>query len=151
MSVAKWVRTIVAAAIIGFGILWSIMFPKTSDILRPDFVASVALGLGLMVTGLLIFFITKSRSLPIVLLILLLWSALFNIGLYARLRYTVQAALDLFEAQASNARYYLRILESSEEDNVERLAEVLKRDATETFCLKEVQQGTKVDVDKVHR
>ncbi len=133
MSVAKWVRTVVAVAIICLGIVWSIMFPKTKDILRPDFVASVALGFGLMVTGVLIFFMTKSRSLTIVLLILLLWSALCNIALYAHSREIAQIVPDLLGLGASDARCYLRILESGEEDRVERLAELLRRVAGEEW------------------
>jgi len=164
MSTGKWIRTVVAVAIIGFGLLWSIMFPKTKDILRPDFVFSVALGLGLIVTGLLIFLMAKSRVLPIVLLILLLWSALFNISFYAKLRDMAHLTRHLLERSKRDANCYLRILESDEEDSVERLAELLRRvagetrenqptldDVIETFRQKENQEVVNVNVANLYR
>jgi len=131
MSLAKCVGTAFAVVIIGVGVVWSIMFPKTKDILSPDFVASVALGLGLIVAGLLIFFMTKSRALSIVLSILLMWSVLCNICLCAQLRAYYQLVWGLLEAERSSARRCLRMLESGEEDRIERLAERLRRVAGE--------------------
>ena len=71
------------------GVVWSIMFPKTSDALRPDFVISVALGVGLIVTGVLFLLLKKSKMLVSALLILLLWSVLLNVCLFVTIRHTV--------------------------------------------------------------
>jgi len=89
MKASRIIRGIIASILIGCGVVWSIMFPKTSDLLRPDFVASVALGMGLIVTGALFLFLKRPTILVGVLLILLLWSALFNVCLLAQLRYVV--------------------------------------------------------------
>ena len=104
MSLAKCVRSVFAVVIIGAGIVWSIMFPKAKDILHPDFVISAALGFGLIVTGLLIFFMTKSRFVSVVLLILLLWSLLCNICLCAQLLNSYQLSLGLLGVESSSAR-----------------------------------------------
>jgi hypothetical protein len=71
------------------GIVWTILFPKTSDLLRPDFVASLAIGLGLIIPGIILFFLTRSRILPTCLLILLVWSLLLNLFLFSYTHQTV--------------------------------------------------------------
>lgn len=164
MSTGKWIRTVIVVVIIGFGLVWSIMFPKTKDILRPDFVFSAALGFGLIVTGLLIFLMARSRALSIVLLILLLWSALCNISFYAKLRDMAHLTRHFLERSKRDANCYLRILESDEEDSVERLAELLRRvagethenqptsdDVTETPPQKESKEVVNVDVANLHQ
>ena len=72
MTGSKIIRTVFGCLIIALGIIWSIMFPKTREIFRPDFVLSVALGIGLLVTGVLCFFIKRSRVVVLLLSIMLL-------------------------------------------------------------------------------
>jgi drug/metabolite transporter (DMT)-like permease len=79
-------KHIVGALPIIAGLIWSVMFPKTSDILRPDFVASVAIGIGLIVPGVLILPSRKARRLTIVLSTLLLWSFLLNLVLICQVK-----------------------------------------------------------------
>jgi len=79
MKTPSIVKVVIASILIAAGMIWSIMFPKTREILRPDFVASVAVGIGLVVPGVLILFLKRARVLPIVLSILLLWSLLMNV------------------------------------------------------------------------
>ena len=43
-------------------LVWWMPFPKTTDMLRPDFVASVAIGLGLVIAGVILF--TVNRAVP---------------------------------------------------------------------------------------
>ena len=76
MSTARVVRTVLGCLIIGSAVLWCIMFPKSADILRPDTALSVAIGVGLAVTGMLCLFITKRRAAVVTLSTLLLWSVL---------------------------------------------------------------------------
>jgi len=65
------------------GLGWSLLFPKGGYFLRPDFVASVAIGLGLIIPGIIMLFITKARALPSILAILLVWSVLLNACLFS--------------------------------------------------------------------
>jgi len=83
------ISIVVGSIFIVCGVVWSIMFPKTSDALRPDFVISVALGVGLIVTGVLFLLLKKSKMLVSALLILLLWSVLLNVCLFVTIRHTV--------------------------------------------------------------
>jgi hypothetical protein len=69
--------------IVGAGIIWSVGFPKTRDVLRPDFVASVAIGIGLIVTGVLVFRLTRSRLALTAMGTVLMWSLLVNAYLAA--------------------------------------------------------------------
>ena len=55
------IRTVVGSILIVCGVIWLIMFPKTNGVLRPDFVISAALGLGLIGTGVLFLFLKKSK------------------------------------------------------------------------------------------
>jgi len=87
---------VVGSIFIVCGVVWSIMFPKTSDVLRPDFVISVALGVGLIITGVLFLFLKKSKMLLVALFILLLWSVLLNVCLFVAIRY----ATDFIKATA---------------------------------------------------
>lgn len=68
------------------GLVWSAMFPKTKEILRPDFVASVAIGLGLIIPGVIILFFRKSKSLVLSISIMLVWSLLLNVFLFSYMR-----------------------------------------------------------------
>ncbi len=94
-SVSTFVKCAFAVVIIAAGIVWSIMFPKTRAVLRPDFITSVAIGLGLIATGILIFFINRSRLVRVVLSTLLLWSVLCNVVLCTYVLALRQLALEL--------------------------------------------------------
>lgn len=72
------IKIVLASILIGAGVFWSIMFPKTPAIFRPDFVASVAIGVGLVVSGILVFLVKRSRVLHFILSLFLLWSLLLN-------------------------------------------------------------------------
>jgi len=112
--------------IIACGVIWSIMFPKTREIIRPDFVLSAALGLGLLVTGVLCFFMKRSRVVVLLLSMLLLWSVLANVFFLAQLRSLRDVVLDMPAMEARNAQQLLSILESDRDDKYERLSSRLK-------------------------
>jgi hypothetical protein len=103
------------------------MFPKTSDMMRPDFVLSVALGVGLIVTGILCFFITKSRAVLLCLAILLLWSVLTNVVFYALLRGSLEIVRDIPAMEARMARQWLSILKSDRDDKITYLSTRLRQ------------------------
>ena len=127
MTGTKMTRTVFGCLIIACGIIWSIMFPKTREIFRPDFVLSVALGIGLLVTGVLCFFIKRSRVVVLLLSIMLLWSALANVFFLAELQSLREIVLDIPSMAARNAQYWLSILESDREDKIEYLSSRLKQ------------------------
>lgn len=81
------IKIIIGGIFIVCGVVWLMMFPKTSDVLRPDFVISAALGLGFIGTGVLFLLLKKSKMLLVTLFILLLWSVLLNVCLFAAIRY----------------------------------------------------------------
>lgn len=68
------------------GIVWSVFFPKTGDWLRPDFVASVAVGLGLIVPGIILLLGQRIRGVTTALAILLVESLLLNVFLFSLAR-----------------------------------------------------------------
>ena len=72
------VRKIIGVVCVAGGVVWSLMFPKTGDWLRPDFVASAAVGLGLMIPGAVLLWIPKIKGIVAVLAILLVESILLN-------------------------------------------------------------------------
>lgn len=74
---------IIGVVFIITGLVWSAVFPKTGYFIRPDFVASVAIGLGLIIPGIIMLFITKTRALSSILVILLVWSVLLNACLFS--------------------------------------------------------------------
>ncbi len=78
MKAQKIINIVLASILIGAGVFWSIMFPKTTAIFRPDFVGSVAIGVGLVASGVLVFSVKRSRVLHFILSLLLLWSLLLN-------------------------------------------------------------------------
>lgn len=102
------IRTVIGSILIVCGIIWLIMFPKTGEVLRPDFVISVALGLGLIGTGVLFLFLKKLKTLLLALFILLLWSVLLNVCFFAFVRYTTgvikEIAHPASEAEAESPR-----------------------------------------------
>ena len=98
MKTSSIVKVVIASILIAAGAIWSIMFPKTREVLRPDFVASVAIGIGLVIPGVLILFLKRSRVLPVVLSILLLWSLLINVFFVC----WVKQAAEVFRELAPN-------------------------------------------------
>ena len=127
MAGTRITRAVFGCLIIACGIIWSTMFPKTSEIFRPDFVLSVALGIGLLVTGVSCFFIKRSRAVVLLLSIMLLWSALANVFFLAQLQSLRDIVLDIPSMEARNAQYWLSILESDREDKIEYLSSRLKQ------------------------
>jgi hypothetical protein len=80
------IKIVLASILIGAGVFWSIMFPKTTAIFTPDFVASVAIGVGLVASGVLVFLVKRSRVLHFILSLLLLWSLLLNAVLLSTIK-----------------------------------------------------------------
>lgn len=126
MTSSSAIRAVFGCMIIACGVIWSIMFPKTREIIRPDFVLSAALGLGLLVTGVLCFFMKRSRVVVLLLSMLLLWSVLANVFFLAQLRSLRDVVLDMPAMEARNAQQLLSILESDRDDKYERLSSRLK-------------------------
>jgi predicted acyltransferase len=83
-------QSLIGCICIVSGLVWSAMFPKTHEILRPDFVASVAIGLGLIISGVIILFFRKSKSLVLSISIILVWSLLLNVFLFSYMRETIR-------------------------------------------------------------
>jgi hypothetical protein len=81
MKTRSVVRAVIGTIFVVTGVIWSIMFPKTADVFRPDFIASVAIGMGLILPGIVILFFKRLRVLPTILSILLFWSLLLNVVL----------------------------------------------------------------------
>jgi hypothetical protein len=81
MKTPSAVKAVIGTIFIVAGVIWSIMFPKTADVFRPDFVASVTIGMGLILPGIVILFFKRLRVLPTILSILLFWSLLLNVVL----------------------------------------------------------------------
>ena len=75
------IRKIVGIVCVVGGAVWSAMFPKTGDWLRPDFVASVAVGLGLIIPGVILLWIPRITGGVAVLAVLLVESILLNVSL----------------------------------------------------------------------
>jgi predicted acyltransferase len=96
--------TISPAKVIGIicilaGLTWSVFFPKSNELLRPDFVASVAVGLGLIIPGVIVLFFTRKRAAVSALAILLVWSVLLNACLFSWAR----AATDFIRKNAEQS------------------------------------------------
>jgi Ca2+/Na+ antiporter len=77
------------------GIVWSIMFPKTTYLSKPDFVASVAIGVGFILSGLVILFLKKNSIVSGVLSILLIWSVAMNLFLVYYAKYSIKTIREL--------------------------------------------------------
>ena len=95
MTKALIARGFIASIFIIAGLIWFLMFPKTSDILRPDFVASLGIGVGLIFAGLIVFFLNKHSIIPSILSILLLWSILLNLFLLSYAKSTVKVISEM--------------------------------------------------------
>jgi hypothetical protein len=74
-------RITVPATLFSFGVVWCLLFPKTSDVLRPDFVASVAIGIGAIAAGACLITLRRKPVWTSVMVIALFWSVLLNIVL----------------------------------------------------------------------
>ena len=75
------VRVVIGTIFVVAGVIWSIKFPKTADVFRPDFIASAAIGMGLILPGIVILFFKRLKVLPTILSIFLFWSLLLNVVL----------------------------------------------------------------------
>ena len=95
------IKIVLASILIGAGVFWSIMFPKTTAIFRPDFVASVAIGVGLVVSGVLVFLVKRSRVLCFILSLLLLWSLLLNAILFSTVKSAAETLKDLVQTNTN--------------------------------------------------
>ena len=95
------IKIVLASVFIGAGVFWSIMFPKTTDIFRPDFVASVAIGVGLVASGVLIFLVKRTRVLLFILSLLLLWSLLLNAALFSHVKYATEFVKDFVQTNTN--------------------------------------------------
>jgi len=95
------IKIVIASIPIGAGVFWSIMFPKTTEIFSPDFVASVAIGIGLVASGVLVFFVKRSRVLHFILSLLLVWSLLLNAVLFSIAKYASEAFQDFAQTKSS--------------------------------------------------
>ncbi|MBE0545909.1 MAG: serine/threonine protein kinase [Verrucomicrobia bacterium] len=60
--VVAGLRKAVGISFILLAMVWSILFPKTREIFRPDFVASVAIGLGLLCWGIGILILRRANA-----------------------------------------------------------------------------------------
>lgn len=90
--------------LIALGVVWSARFPKTGQLDRPDFVISVAIGLGLVGSG-AVLFARRRRTWPLTLLVLaLLWSSLANVALFASVRDANRALQHETRAAATSRR-----------------------------------------------
>jgi hypothetical protein len=77
-------RRWLGVALLILGVIWSIGFPKgTAEPLRPDFVMSIAIAVGLVGSGGLLLTLRRRTWTTIALSIALLWSCLANVTLYA--------------------------------------------------------------------
>ena len=102
MTKSKVAGVIIGSILIVAGVVWSLMFPKTKDILRPDFVASVAIGVGLIIPGFIILFLKKHRMVSSILSMFLIWSILMNLFLFSFAKYSVNVIRKMTE-DGSNA------------------------------------------------
>jgi hypothetical protein len=99
------VRRWLGVALLILGVIWSIGFPKsTTDPLRPDFVMSIAISVGLFGSaGMLLALRTRSWTV-LALSIALLWSCLANVTLYAIARDYVRQIRQTDEISAQHHR-----------------------------------------------
>jgi cell shape-determining protein MreD len=95
------VRAVIGTIFVVAGVIWSIMFPKTADVFRPDFVASVAIGMGLILPGIVILFFKRLRVLPTILSILLFWSLLLNVVLISWAKTVGKAVQEMAQENSS--------------------------------------------------
>ncbi len=99
-------RLAVAAILLTIGVAWTILFPKTWDVFRPDTFASILFGVGLIGGGLLLLWESKKASLML-LWMALLWSVSLNLVLVNHLRVTaltMRRHFSQLEAAAEQAK-----------------------------------------------
>lgn len=101
MKTSSAVKAVIGTIFVVADVIWSIMFPKTADVFRPDFVASVAIGMGLILPGIVILFFKKLRALPTVLSILLFWSLLLNVVLISWAKTAVKVVQEIAQENSS--------------------------------------------------
>ena len=78
-------------------------------------------------TGVLCFFMKRSRVAVLLLSIMLLWSALANVFFLVQFQSLRAIVVDIPSMEAKNAQHWLSILESDREDKVEYLSSRLKQ------------------------
>ena len=86
MKGPKIIKIVLASILIGAGVFLSIMLPKTTAIFSPDFISSVAIGVGLVASGVLVFLVKRTRVVHFILSLLLLWSLLLNAVLLSTIK-----------------------------------------------------------------
>jgi len=101
MKTPSAVKAVIGTIFVVAGVIWSIMFPKTAEVFRPDFVASVAIAMGLILPGIVILFFKKLRALPTVLSILLFWSLLLNVVLISWAKTAVKLVQEIAQENSS--------------------------------------------------
>lgn len=101
MKTPSAVKAVIGTIFVVAGVIWSIMFPKTADVSRPDFVASVAIGMGLILPGIVILLFKRLRALPTVLSILLFWSLLLNVVLISWAKTAVKVVQEIAQENSS--------------------------------------------------
>ena len=95
------VKAVIGTIFVVAGVIWSIMFPKTAEVFRPDFVASVAIGVGFVASGVLVFLIKRSRVLHLILSLLLLWSLLLNAVLLSETKSLMEIVKDFAQTHTN--------------------------------------------------
>jgi predicted acyltransferase len=102
MKYAKQLKLTLGAICIIAAIVWSIRFPKSADIMRPDFVISVVIGVGLFATGCVLVLSAVRQRVQWLLPTLLIWSLAANLSLGALLNHAVDVANHQHELLVSN-------------------------------------------------
>ena len=95
-------RLLIGACATLAGVVWIVMFPKTGNVVRPDFVWSLVVGVGLVGTGGIVLLRQFKSPLAITASLVLLWSLLCNVGLLAANREYARLLTSMV-AHSSNA------------------------------------------------
>jgi serine/threonine protein kinase len=105
-SLLEIVQIMLGVAILIFGVIWSVMFPKTQDVFRPDFVASVAIGLGLFCLGIGVLIVRRANAWRVVLSVALVEVVLLSVFLVSQVAqgYKVMRRLAADEAREAERR-----------------------------------------------
>lgn len=88
-------RHIFGGALIAISVVWLIAFPKHGNPTQPDYVASLAIGVGILVPGIVILVARRPLRMNCALGVLLAWSILVNAWLFSE----VQDCRNLLETQ----------------------------------------------------
>ena len=99
------IQRIAGVVIFLAGVVWSIGFPKKSDLLAFDFVGSVAIGLGLLVGGVVVYTLERKRLAVTATAFTLFVSLLVNAYLMAEMRGWQRMSLEQREQAANKARH----------------------------------------------